>query len=165
MFEPKICGKVASPHTSIPSHNIFLENVSTLTQFKVSFAVGSIIILPFCAAVITVLVIVISAPAGSDDFANKTYQFTNNKTYSFFDVASILSELSVKEIKYTPIELTAFEVTMKQKGLPEAVIKKMGGFLLDIKNSQEAIATSDLENKLGRKPTSLNEGLKKIFEF
>lgn len=100
-----------------------------------------------------------------EDFGNKTYQFTNNETFSFFDVANILSELSGKEIKYTPIEITTFEETMKQRGLPEAIIKKMGGFLMDIKNSQEAIVTSDLENKLGRKPTTLKEGLKTLFEF
>lgn len=100
-----------------------------------------------------------------EDFGNKTYQFTNNETFSFFDVANILSELSGKEIKYTPIEITTFEETMKQRGLPEVIIKKMGGFLMDIKNSQEAIVTSDLENKLGRKPTTLKEGLKTLFEF
>ena len=99
----------------------------------------------------------------NEDFVNKTYQFTNNKTYSFFDVATILSQLSGKDIKYTPSELTTFEETMKQRGLPEAVIQKMGGFLLDIKNSQEAVVTGDLENKLGRKPTTLSDGLKTLF--
>ena len=101
----------------------------------------------------------------NEDFGNKTYQFTNNETYSFFDVASILSKLSGKEIKYTPVELTTFEETMKQRGLPDAVIKKMGGFLLDIKANQEAVVTNDLENKLGRKPTSLKEGLKELFNL
>lgn len=101
----------------------------------------------------------------NEEFTNKTYQFTNNQTYSFYDVANILSELSGKEIKYTPIELTTFEETMKQRGLHEAAINKMGGFLLDIKNSQEAVVTNDLESKLGRKPTTLKEALKKIFEF
>lgn len=101
----------------------------------------------------------------NEDFGNKTYQFTNNETYSFVDVANILSELSGKEIKYTPIELTTFAETLKQRGLPEVVINKMGGFLMDIKNSQESIVTGDLENKLGRKPTTLTEGLKTLFEF
>ena len=100
-----------------------------------------------------------------EDFENKTYKFTNNETYSFFDVASILSKLSGKDIKYTPVELTTFEETMRQRALPDVVIKKMGGFLLDIKANQEAVVTNDLENKLGRKPTSLNEGLKTLFEF
>ncbi|MEO7977992.1 SDR family oxidoreductase [Flavobacterium sp.] len=100
-----------------------------------------------------------------EDFENKIYQFTNYETYSFFDVANLLTELSGKEIKYTPIELSSFEETMKQRGLTEPVIKKMAGFLLDIKANQEAVVTNDLENKLGRKPTSLKDGLKMLFNL
>ncbi len=101
----------------------------------------------------------------NDAFENKTYQFTSNETYSFFDVAKLLSELSGKEIKYSPIELSAFEETLKQRNMPQAVIMKMGGFLTDIKNNQEAVVTNDLENKLGRKPATLKEGLKVLFGF
>ena len=99
----------------------------------------------------------------NENFENKTYQFTNYQTYSFFDVADILSELLKKEIKYTPIELYIFEENMKQRGLPTAVITKMGGFLMDIKNNQETVVTDDLKNKLGRKPASLKEGLQVLF--
>lgn len=98
-------------------------------------------------------------------FENKTYQFTNNETYSFFDVATLLTELSGKEIKYTPVELSTFKETMKQRELPDVAINKMGGFLLDIKNNQEAVVNNDLENKLKRKPAKLKEGLKILFEF
>ena len=101
----------------------------------------------------------------NENFENKTYLFTNTETYSFFDVANVLSDLSAKEINYTPIELSAFLETMKQKGLPEVVINKMSGFLIDIKNNQEAVASFDLENKLGRKPTSLKQGLKVLFNL
>lgn len=101
----------------------------------------------------------------NDNFENKTYQFTNNETYSFFDVATILSSLSGKNIKYTPIELSAFSETMKQRGVPTVAINKMGGFLMDIKNNQETVVTNDLETKLGRKPATLQEGLKVIFGF
>lgn len=101
----------------------------------------------------------------NDKPENKTYQLTNNETYSFFDVANLLSELSGKIIKYNPIELSAFEETLKQRGLPEAVIKKMGGFLLDIKANQETVVTNDLEIKLKRKPATLKEGLKVLFGF
>jgi NAD(P)H dehydrogenase (quinone) len=101
----------------------------------------------------------------NESFENKTYKFTNNETWSFFDVANILSSLSGKDLKYTPIELSAFSETMKQRGLPDAAINKMGGFLMDIKDNQEAVVTNDLENKLGRKPTTLQEGLKVIFGF
>ena len=101
----------------------------------------------------------------NEEFENKTYQFTNTESYSFFDVANILNELSSKEISYTPIELPEFSETMKQRGAPDAAINKMGGFLMDIKNNQESITTLDLQNKLGRKPTLLKEGLKIIFDF
>jgi len=101
----------------------------------------------------------------NEEFENKTYQFTNNETYTFYDVANVLSELSGKNIKYTPVELTLFEETLKQRGLPDVVIKKMGGFLLDIKANQEAVVSNDLENKLGRKPATLKEGLKVLFGF
>ena len=101
----------------------------------------------------------------NDSFENKTYQFTNNETYTFFEVANILSQLSGKEVKYTPIELSAFLETMKQRGLPDAAINKMGGFLTDIKDNQETVVSSDLEIKLGRKPVTLQEGLKIIFSF
>ena len=101
----------------------------------------------------------------NEKFENKTYQFTNNETYSFFDVVNTLSELSGKSIKYTPVELSVFEETMKQRGLPNAAINKMGGFLTDIKDNQETVVSSDLETKLARKPVTLQEGLKIIFSF
>jgi NAD(P)H dehydrogenase (quinone) len=100
-----------------------------------------------------------------EDFANKTYQFTNTKTYSFQDVASILSKLAGQEIKYTPVELSTFEDTLKQRGLPAPVIQKMAGFLKDIQNSQEAVVSSDLEQKLGRTPISLEAGIKLLYGF
>lgn len=101
----------------------------------------------------------------NDDFNNQTYTFTNTETYSFFDVAAALSTLSGKDINYFPVELQVFEEMMKQKQLPEPLIKKMSGFLCDISNSQEAVISSDLESKLGRKPALLKEGLKIVFGF
>jgi NAD(P)H dehydrogenase (quinone) len=74
-----------------------------------------------------------------------------------------LSELSGKEVIYTSAEVDQFEIAMKQRGLPEELIAKIIGFIVDIKNGQESVVTSDLESKLGRKPTQLKEGLKKLF--
>lgn len=96
---------------------------------------------------------------------NKTYKFTGNETYSFYDVASVLTELSGKEVRYTPVEIAAFETMMLGRGLPQAMVKKIIDFNTDIKNNQEAEITIDLENKLGRKPASLKEGLKILFGF
>lgn len=97
--------------------------------------------------------------------ANKTYQFTGTETYSFYDVATALTELSGKEVAYTPVEIAEFEKMMAGKGLPQPMVKKIIDFNTDIKNNQEAEVTSDLENKLGRKPASLKEGLKILFHL
>ncbi len=100
-----------------------------------------------------------------EPFENKTYQFTNNENYTFSDVASVLSELSGKAISYTPIALSAFEDTLKQRNLPEPMIAKMSGFMEDIKNGQEETVSPDMEAKLKRKPTSLKQGLEVLFGF
>lgn len=94
---------------------------------------------------------------------NKIYNFTGDKTYSFYDIASALTELSGKEVKYTPVETSTFEGMMRQRNLPEPVIQKIVGFITDIKHNQEADIYQDLENQLGRKPTGLKDGLKVLF--
>ncbi len=99
----------------------------------------------------------------NENFENKTYKFTGKETYSFYDVASVLTELSDKEVKYTPVGADEFEKMMVNKGLPMPMVKKIIDFNTDIKNNQEAEITNDLENKLGRKPATLQEGLKELF--
>jgi NAD(P)H dehydrogenase (quinone) len=101
----------------------------------------------------------------NETFQNKTYTFTGSEAYSFYDVASTLTELSGKVVKYTPVEIAAFETMMLGKGLPQPMIKKIIDFNTDIKNNQEARVTNDLEVKLGRKPASLKEGLKTLFNL
>ena len=101
----------------------------------------------------------------NERFENQTYKFTGSEAYSFYDVATALTELSEKEVKYTAIEIREFENLMKQKGLSEGMIKKITDFNLDIKNGQEAEITNELEIMLGHKPTSLKEGLKIVFNL
>lgn len=93
------------------------------------------------------------------------YNFTSDKAYSFYDIATALTELKGKKVKYTNIEVPTFEGIMKQRNLPESVIKKIVDFITDIKNDQEAAVYNDLENQLGRKPTGLKEGLKILFDL
>ncbi len=96
---------------------------------------------------------------------DKIYNFTGDKIYSFYDIASILSELSNKEVKYTNVETAVFEGMMKQRNLPEPVIQKIVDFITDIRHNQEANIYDDLEIQLGRKPTGLKEGLKILFSL
>lgn len=96
---------------------------------------------------------------------NRIYQFTGSEQYTFGDVAAALTELSGKEVKYTSAEKSAFEAQMKERGTPEPVVQKVVGFITDIKNGQEEEVSFDLENQLGRKPISLQVGLKSLFKL
>lgn len=96
---------------------------------------------------------------------NKTYKFTNTEAYTFYDVANALTELSGKKVKYNPTDIPTFQERMRPTGIPETMLQKVIEFNTDIKNGQEDEITNDLENKLGRKPTSLKEGLKMLFEL
>lgn len=98
-----------------------------------------------------------------EECENKTYNFTGDKAYSFYDIATALTELSGKEVKYNDVETVVFEGMMKQRNVPDSMIKKIVGFITDIKQNQEAVISNELELTLGRKPTSLKDGLKKIF--
>lgn len=100
-----------------------------------------------------------------DGCGNKIYKFTGSEQYTFGDVAAALTDLSGKEVKYTPAEKSTFEAQMKERGVPEPVVQKVVGFITDIKNGQEEEVSSDLENLLGRKPASLKEGLKALFKL
>ncbi len=101
----------------------------------------------------------------TENFENQTYSFTSSEAFSFYDVADALSELSGKEVKYTAIEIPAFEKIMSEKGMPPFVVQKIIDFNTDIKNGQEGAVTNELEIKLGRKPSTLKEGLKTLFNL
>lgn len=101
----------------------------------------------------------------NEAFDNQVYRFTGIKAYSLYDVANELTELSGKKVTYTPVEIPIYKELMKQQGLPDAVINKIVDFNIDIKNAQESTVTNDLESKLGRKPATLKQGLKILFNL
>jgi len=96
---------------------------------------------------------------------NVTYQLTGSESYSFYDVAAALTNISGKSVTYTPAEPVAFESKLKERGLPDVVAQRITGFITDIANGQEDAVSPDLENLLGRKPTSLKEGLALLYNL
>ena len=99
------------------------------------------------------------------DCENRTYKLTNSETYSFNDVAAALTSLSGKAVNYTAVEDSEFMTLMNERGAPARMAQVLMGFLTDIKNGQEEEVSPDLENLLGRKPTSLQDGLKVLFNL
>jgi NAD(P)H dehydrogenase (quinone) len=96
---------------------------------------------------------------------NKVYTLTGSQAYSFADVAATLTDLTGKEVTYTPTEPSTFATQLKERGMPDMIVQRIIGFLTDIKNGQEDEVSSDLENLLGRKPASLKEGLKALYNL
>ncbi|QKZ13563.1 SDR family oxidoreductase [Spirosoma sp. KUDC1026] len=98
-----------------------------------------------------------------NDEGNMTYHLTNSESYSFYDVAAVLTDLSGKPVTYTPAEPATFETQLIGRGLSDVVARRITGFITDIANGQEDIISPDLEKLLGRKPTSLNQGLMLLY--
>ena len=96
---------------------------------------------------------------------NKVYKLTGSESWSFEDVATALTELSGKTIRYTAAEKPAFEAGLAARGLPDVMVQRITGFITDIKNGQEADVSPDMEHLLGRKPVSLKEGVKELFKL
>jgi len=96
---------------------------------------------------------------------NKTYELTAGDLYSYKDVADALSALSGKTVTYTDADPVTFPNKLKEFGLPEIVVLLITGFSADVKNHQFEIVTKDLERLLGRKPASLKESLKEVFNL
>jgi NAD(P)H dehydrogenase (quinone) len=96
---------------------------------------------------------------------NKTYELTAGDLYSYKDVADAFSALSGKTVNYTDADPVTFPAKLKEFGLPDIVVMLVTAFSADVKNHQFEMVTKDLEKLLGRKPVSLKEGLKEVFNL
>ncbi|TCD28675.1 hypothetical protein EZ456_04620 [Pedobacter psychrodurus] len=94
---------------------------------------------------------------------NFTYIFSGKQSYSFVDVANILSDLSGHEITFLNSDQEAFASTLRQHGADEAEISKALLFSEIIKNGAYNICDGTLEQVLERKPTTLREYLETTY--
>ncbi|CCG99964.1 NmrA family protein [Fibrella aestuarina BUZ 2] len=94
---------------------------------------------------------------------NRTYRLTGSTAYSFEDIAAALTSLTGKPVTYTPADPIQFKSQLIGRGLPAVMAQRIVGFITDIANGQEADVTTDLETLLGRKPTSLTDGLRLLY--
>lgn len=95
---------------------------------------------------------------------NKTYNITGSEFYNFQDIAEMLSEISGKKVNYHALENDEYISLLESFGLPKFLIYLTSGTVLDIKNNQYEIESSDLEKLLGRKTASLKNYLTQIYQ-
>ncbi len=93
------------------------------------------------------------------------YTLTAGEAWSFDNVAQALGELSGQPVTYTPTDKAMFEAQMRERGVPEMMIRLFSDFYRDIREGQLDEVTPELEELLGRKPASLEGGLKALFNL
>lgn len=96
---------------------------------------------------------------------NKIYEISNTESYSYQDVADLLSEISGKTVPYNDVPVTDFSKALTEAGVPEHLIGFTIGFATATKDGDFDIPNTHLEELLGRKPTSLKQFLTETYSF
>ena len=99
----------------------------------------------------------------TDGHRNKTYNIGSPASYSFADLAAMLSAISGRAIDYTSSDPDDYIDNLKAKGLPEMTIKVVTGFSAAMRNGDFDVPVDDLANLLGRKPAGLSGFLKSVY--
>ncbi len=99
----------------------------------------------------------------SEGHENKEYILSNDTNYSLTDVASLLTELSGKQVLYHSPSAEVFTETLSKAGVPMEIIAMSAGFCEAIRQGEFSTTKSDLGYLLGRKPTTLKEYLKSVY--
>lgn len=99
----------------------------------------------------------------SDGHNGKTYKVTNTESYTYQDVADIISDITGKSITYISPTVEDFTATLENAGLPAETIGGFTAFALAQANDEFNVTGTDLEVLLNRKPTNLKEYLIDIY--
>jgi NAD(P)H dehydrogenase (quinone) len=94
--------------------------------------------------------------------ANKIYEITSGRSYSFHEIAGIVSQATGKQVAYIPIPVEALKEGMKQAGVPESHIPMLATIADSISAGELDVTEDSLEKLLQRKPVDLKDYLPKL---
>lgn len=100
----------------------------------------------------------------SSGHESKEYQFSSSENVSFGEIASILKEITGKEVSYFSPDTETYSQTLLAAGVPGEFVGVLAGFATGIAEGELETSTTDLENLLARKPTSVKDFLKSIYQ-
>ena len=105
-----------------------------------------------------------SANAISEDgHENKEYSFSSPENVSFPEIAKMISEITGKNVPYINPDTETYIANLKKAGVPEEIVLTSAAFAEGIKQGEFHTGKSDLEELLGRKPTSVREYLEEVY--
>ena len=96
---------------------------------------------------------------------NKVYEFGGPVSYSFHDVADMLSELSGKSIQYISPSAEVYAEQLKSYGVADEMIQGAASFCEAIAQGEFDFPATDLETILGRRPQSVKAYLKAAYRL
>jgi NAD(P)H dehydrogenase (quinone) len=94
--------------------------------------------------------------------ANKIYEIAGNHSYTFHQIADVISRVTGKTIQYIPVSADALKEGMKQAGVPEAYIPMYASIADGISAGDLDSEDATLEKLLQRKPATLEAYLPKV---
>ncbi|MEQ9092397.1 MAG: SDR family oxidoreductase [Balneola sp.] len=94
---------------------------------------------------------------------NKVYNFSNSENVSIGEMATLLGGIVGKEIPYTSPSSEVFVETLTNAKVPADFVGMFAGFSAAIQQGEFTVANSDLENILGRKPTTTKQFLSMVY--
>lgn len=80
-------------------------------------------------------------------------------------MAATLAELSGWVVAYTPTDEAGFLDRMRGRSRPEPMARRSADSLAETRNHRLDEVGPKMERLLGRKPASLNDGLKELFKL
>lgn len=99
----------------------------------------------------------------SQGHENKVYSLNNTENVSLQEIAQDLSEIAGKQINYVSPPQDVYVETLTAAGVPAEYVAMFAGFAEAIKQGEFSAEKTDLENLLGRKPTTAKAFLKEVY--
>lgn len=96
---------------------------------------------------------------------NQTYELAGNTSYSFTDIAQLLSSLSGKTIQYVSPSVAEFRAQLAAAGVPAEGIQMAAAFSVALAQGELDFPDPTLEKLLGRPPQSAAEFLKAAYNL
>ena len=90
-----------------------------------------------------------------ENHGDKSYFMVNIHSYSFYEIASILSEITGKQIKYFCPGVEEYSKTLSKAGVSKEIIAGILGWAGGMRQGCFESEYSDMEMLLGRKPADL----------
>jgi len=94
---------------------------------------------------------------------NKTYLLTNNSSVSFKQIANYISGALCKEVTYYSPDIEEFKVMLEKAGVPQMYIDMFVKWGTGIAEGIMDLEDNTLEVLLGRKPTTVNQFIGKVY--